>query len=84
VTPHLSVIRQPAAEIAQQAWDLLMRRIRHPTAATRTVALEAEIVFRDSTGPAPAPSKGRSIGAKTSAGRELRAVHATRPADRPR
>jgi LacI family transcriptional regulator len=84
VTPHLSVIRQPAAEIAQQAWDLLMRRIRHPAAATRTVALEAEIVFRDSTGPAPAPSKGRSIGAKTSTGRELRAVRATRPTDRPR
>jgi LacI family transcriptional regulator len=61
VSPRLSVIRQPAKAIAQQAWDLLMRRIRHPTVATRTVALEAEIVFRDSTGPAPAPTKARSI-----------------------
>jgi DNA-binding LacI/PurR family transcriptional regulator len=84
VTPRLSVISQPAAAIAQQAWDLLMRRIRHPAAATRTVALEAEIVFRESTGPAPAPTMTRPIGAKTSAGPELRAARAARPRARPR
>jgi len=48
VTPRLSVIRQPALAIADQAWTLLMRRIRHPHAAIRQVALEAQIDFRES------------------------------------
>ena len=85
VTPRLSVIRQPAAAIAQQAWDLLMRRIRHPTAAVRSVALEAEIVLRESTAPPPMPkTTARSTRAKTSADPERRAARAARPRARPR
>jgi LacI family transcriptional regulator len=48
VTPQLSVIRQPAAESGEMAWDLMMRRILGGTEKPRKVVLEADIRMRDS------------------------------------
>jgi LacI family transcriptional regulator len=56
VEPALSVIRQPAATIAETAWKLLMRRIRTRRATVQRVFLDATIEFRGSVGvPVPRP-----------------------------
>lgn len=57
VTPSLSVIRQPAEDIATTAWDLLMSRMKDHTLKPRLVALEAEIEMRNSVVP-PAKAAG--------------------------
>jgi LacI family transcriptional regulator len=48
VTPPLSVVRQPAAAMAEAAWELLMERVNGARTATRTIALEAAIELRES------------------------------------
>jgi len=49
VEPELSVIRQPAEAMAEEAWRLLARRIAKRAAQpTEAVALGQEIVFRAS------------------------------------
>jgi len=61
VTPRLSVVRQPAAAMAQAAWDLLMLRVNDAGDPIRTIALEPAIELRESVadfrreGAAPAP-----------------------------
>lgn len=48
VTPPLSVVRQPAAAMAQAAWELLMQRIAGSCQPPRTIALEPAIELRES------------------------------------
>ena len=48
-TPPLTTVRQPCAEIARAAFDLLAWRTAHPDAVPRRVALAAELVVREST-----------------------------------
>lgn len=66
VTPRLSVIRQPAAAIAQKAWELLMRRIADRKAKPELIAIEAQFELRDSVA-APPPTAGRGRQAPRSA-----------------
>lgn len=54
VRPRLSVVRQPAAAMAQAAWDLLMQRINGVAGPVRTVTLEATVELRESVAPRPA------------------------------
>lgn len=54
VQPSLSVIRQPIQAIALTAWDFLIRRMQHEADTVQRAELRAEIVFRDSVGPARA------------------------------
>lgn len=51
VEPRLSVIRQPAALIAEAAWKLLASRIANPDLPPRRIAFDAEIDFRESIAP---------------------------------
>jgi LacI family transcriptional regulator len=53
VQPRLSVIRQPAAAMARAAWAMLARRIARFDQPAESIALEEEIEFRESVGPAP-------------------------------
>lgn len=55
VSPQLSVIRQPIRAIALTAWDFLMRRMRQEDIEVEHAELRAEVVFRDSVGPARLP-----------------------------
>jgi len=48
-TPPLTTVRQPCAEIARAAFDMLSWRAMHPDAVPRRVALSAELVVREST-----------------------------------
>lgn len=54
VFPRLSTVRQPFADISEQAVRLLIQRIEHPEQDAQTIELPSELVLRDSTGPAPA------------------------------
>ncbi|MDF2810043.1 MAG: transcriptional regulator, LacI family [Microvirga sp.] len=56
ISPPLTVVRQPTADIAATAWRLLMERIKTPTAAQRRVMLQNHLVVRASTSP---PISGR-------------------------
>lgn len=51
-SPSLTTVRQPCAEIARAAFDLLEWRTRHPDAVARRVALDTRLVVRESTGGA--------------------------------
>jgi LacI family transcriptional regulator len=53
VTPQLSTIRQPTEMIAVKAWELLIRRLQKHGGPTQRVVLDADVLFRDSVGPAP-------------------------------
>jgi LacI family transcriptional regulator len=48
VTPPLSVVRQPAAAMAQATWELLMHRVTGTNDPTRTIALEPAVELRES------------------------------------
>jgi LacI family transcriptional regulator len=66
VDAPLSVIRQPAATIAQTAWELMMRRLRSRASPVHNVLLEAEIDFRASVGAPPRaarPARGSKLAA---------------------
>jgi LacI family transcriptional regulator len=67
VTPKLSVVRQPTAEVARRAWACLIRRMGDETATIQTVELDADIVFGASIGPPmggplrrPSPPRGQA------------------------
>ena len=48
-TPPLTTVRQPCAEIARAAFEMLMWRTAHLAAVPRRVALAADLVVREST-----------------------------------
>lgn len=48
VTPTLSVVRQPAREIAIMAWRFLLNRLNDEVSHSQEIQLQAEVVFRDS------------------------------------
>ena len=50
MSPSLTTVRQPCAEIARAAFDLLEWRTAHPDAVSRRVELAAQLVVRESTG----------------------------------
>lgn len=58
VQPALSVVRPPTRAIAMAAWEILVRRMRGEAAGVEKVELRAEVIFRQSVGPAP--RSGRS------------------------
>lgn len=51
ISPPLTVVRQPTADIAATAWRLLMERMKTPAAAQRRVMLQNHLVVRASTSP---------------------------------
>lgn len=56
LTPALTTVRMPAAEIGRLAGENLLRRFRAPrtaACAARRIRLEAPLVVRASTGPCP-------------------------------
>jgi LacI family transcriptional regulator len=53
VRPSLSTIRQPTRMIAITAWETLMRRMRGEGGEGQRIVLKADVLFRESVGPAP-------------------------------
>jgi LacI family transcriptional regulator len=53
VQPSLSVIRQPTRAIAFTAWEFLINRMNGDAEGVQRAELKAEVVLRDSVGPAP-------------------------------
>ena len=51
--PPLTVVKQPTYRVGAHAADLLIRRLREPTAAVKEVVLAARLVVRGSTAEAP-------------------------------
>jgi LacI family transcriptional regulator len=51
--PPLTVVQQPTYRVGARAADLLIRRLREPSAAVKEVVLAARLIVRGSTGPAP-------------------------------
>ena len=51
--PPLTVVQQPTYRVGARAADLLVRRLREPTAAIKEVVLSARLVVRGSTAKAP-------------------------------
>jgi LacI family transcriptional regulator len=52
--PPLTSVRSAGQEIGKQAAKLAIERIQDPTCPLRRIQIEAQVVYRDSTGPAPA------------------------------
>jgi LacI family transcriptional regulator len=57
ISPPLTIVRQPTADIATTAWQLLMERMETPTAPNRREVLQNHFVVRASTSP---PASGNS------------------------
>jgi len=51
--PPLTVVQQPTYRVGARAADLLVRRLREPTAAIKEIVLSARLVVRGSTAKAP-------------------------------
>jgi DNA-binding LacI/PurR family transcriptional regulator len=51
--PPLTVVQQPTYRVGARAADLLIRRLREPTATVKEVVLAAKLVVRGSTTDAP-------------------------------
>ncbi len=49
--PPLTVVQQPTYRVGSRAADLLIRRLREPTAAVKEVVLAARLIVRGSTAP---------------------------------
>ncbi|MEP7241543.1 MAG: LacI family DNA-binding transcriptional regulator [Devosia sp.] len=64
VTPSLTTVRQPYAELANHAVGLLLARIDKPRRRARRVKLEVELVERESVGKAPNRALARPIRAQ--------------------
>jgi DNA-binding LacI/PurR family transcriptional regulator len=52
--PPLTVVQQPTYRMGAQAAELLIRRLREPSAPIQEVLLAARLIVRGSTGPAAA------------------------------
>lgn len=48
MSPPLTTINQPKAELGKLAVETLLKRIKNPTAKHRTLLLEPELVWRES------------------------------------
>jgi LacI family transcriptional regulator len=54
LNPPLTVVQQPTYRVGARAADLLIRRLREPTAAVKEVVLAARLIVRGSTAPVAA------------------------------
>jgi DNA-binding LacI/PurR family transcriptional regulator len=54
VTPELTTVRQPRAELGRTAVSMLMRLIEGQRIEALRIELATQLIARDSTGPAPA------------------------------
>ena len=54
VTPTLTTVRQPLAEMGRMAVNLLVRQLQYQRIEALLVQLETKLVVRESTAPAPA------------------------------
>lgn len=54
MTPPLTAVKPPRAEVGAAAVDLLLDRLEHPGRALRQLSLTPALTIRESTGPAPA------------------------------
>ena len=54
VSPALTTVRQPLAEMGRMAVSLLLRLVENQSVETLRIELATRLVVRDSTGPAPA------------------------------
>ncbi len=52
VWPPLTTLRNPASNMAEKAINLLIQQLRDPTLPVKEIAMEAELIVRESTGPA--------------------------------
>jgi LacI family transcriptional regulator len=68
VVPSLSVVRQPAAAMAEAAFDLLVQRVSARAGAPRVVALDAVVEFRDSVRTRTRPAAAAAARVRTPAG----------------
>ncbi len=59
LTPPLSVVEPPVAEIARKAWEILQARMEGGGGRRRHIALTAELIERASLAPPPAASPRR-------------------------
>jgi DNA-binding LacI/PurR family transcriptional regulator len=60
VTPPLAVVRHPTHEIATQAWNRLLLRLRAPALRPKRITLQAVLVAAASLGPPRKPARGRA------------------------
>jgi hypothetical protein len=56
VTPPLTTVRQPLAEMGRMAVNLLVRQLQNQRIEALHVQLETKLVVRDSTAPPPSGS----------------------------
>jgi LacI family transcriptional regulator len=54
VTPTLTTVRQPLAEMGRMAVNLLVRQLQNQRIEALHVQLETKLVVRESTAPPPA------------------------------
>lgn len=69
--PSLTTVRQPCADMAQAAFDLLEWRVLNPSAIARKVYLRVNLVERDSTGAGKRKKGRRQIGCGRRTRRDL-------------
>jgi LacI family transcriptional regulator len=60
LTPPLTTVRIPHAEIGAQAAGLILERIEHPESPLKSLLLAPELVVRGSTSPGPSVNGKRS------------------------
>lgn len=56
VRPSLTTVRQDAAGLGTAAAEAILRMLEHPDASPPTLVLPAEVIIRESSGPAAAKS----------------------------
>lgn len=71
VTPPLAVVRHPTQQIAAEAWNRLLLRLREPGAPTTRTTLEAHLVSGPSLGP-PRSARRRALIAQPRTSKEGR------------
>jgi len=65
IWPQLTTIRQPLFRMSRLAGKLLMKRLRGETPGDVSRVIKADIMIRDSTGPAPKNGNGQSKSSMT-------------------
>ena len=58
IWPQLTTIHQPLHRMSRLATDLLIKQLRGGSPGAVSRVIEAELVIRDSTGPAPPSADG--------------------------
>ena len=61
VSPALTTVRQPLAEMGRMAVSLLLRLLENQSVETLRIELATRLIVRDSTAAAPAPTAAGRI-----------------------